>query len=162
MPANRNQIRLSLVEQVFNQYLQITRAFWKEAEKRATKTIPGWRAALGDGFARQLILIDSQALRFGHLLTTDEFTNPQLSLNDITERLDKHWSDADEKSLIAANPVYREIVEQQKTISSRWKPDAASRSLLKALQLDPKYVKAREAVGDRVRELSDRLRNSDQ
>lgn len=130
MPANRNQVRLSLVEEVFIRYLQITRAIWKETEKRA-KTIPGWRAALVDGFARQLILIDSQALRFGHSLTTDEFTDPRLSLNDITERLDNHWSDADEKSLIAANPVYREIVQEQKTISSRWKSDSVSRSLPK-------------------------------
>ena len=126
MPPNRNQIRLSLVDTVFREYLQVTRAFWTEAERRATKTISDSRAALGDGFAQQLILIDCQALRFGHLIATDEFTDPRLSLNDITERLAKHWSDADEKSLISANPIYREIVQQQKTISSRWKPDAMS------------------------------------
>jgi|ERR1022692_293040 hypothetical protein len=148
MPSDHTQIRLSLVERVFREYLQITRAFWKEAESRAKKTLPHWRPALADGFAQQQIL--------------GEFSDPRLSLNDITERLDKGWSDVDEKSLIAANPVYREIIQQQKTISSRWKPDAVRQSSLKTLQLDPKYAKAREALADRVSELSDRLRNSDQ
>ena len=92
MPANRDPTRLSLVEKVFRQYLQVTRTFWKEAETRAAKIIPDWKAALGDGFAQQLILIDRQALRFGHLIATDEFVDPQLSLNDITERLAQDWS----------------------------------------------------------------------
>ena len=99
MPANRDPIRLSLVEKVFRQYLQVTRTFWKEAETRAAKIIPDWKAALGDGFAQQLNLIDRQALRFGHLIATDEFVDPRLSLNDITERLAQDWQDADEKSL---------------------------------------------------------------
>jgi hypothetical protein len=162
MPSDRAQLRLSLVEKVFKEYLQVTRAFWEEAERRARKTLPEWGPALEDAFALQRVLIDSQALRFGHLITTGELSDPRLSLNNITERLDKEWSDADEKSLIDANPFYREIVQHQKTISSRWKPNAVSRSSFETLQLDPKYTKAREAVADKVSELSDRLLNSAQ
>jgi hypothetical protein len=160
MPGNRDPIRLSLVEKVFRQYLQVTRTFWKDAETRAAKIIPDWKAALGDGFAQQLILIDRQALRFGHLIATDEFVDPQLSLNDITERLAQDWSDADEKSLIATNPVYREVVQQQETISVRWKPNAVSRSALETLQLDPKYAKARDTLAEKVSKLSDTLAQS--
>jgi hypothetical protein len=159
MPPDLTQIRRSLVESVFKEYIQVTRDFWKAAERAAKKALLEWGPTLKDAFAQQRIFVDRQALRFGHLISTDELAYPQLSLNDITERLDAKWLDPEETSLIAQNPYYLEIVQQLQIIAARRSATEIGRSSLMTLQADPTYARLREQVAHRVSELSDRLRN---
>jgi hypothetical protein len=108
-------------------------------------------------FGIQRLFIDRQALRFDHLLRGGIF-NPDTwtSLNSITERLDKEWSEREETELKEGSTIYndvsREIRERQSRLNA-----STLRGPGKTLQQDSKYQSARLALAKEIAKLDKKL-----
>jgi len=155
-----SSVATKLVDDVFRKYLKSTRGFWRVAQRRAVKQAPNARPLLLKAFRLQLVLIDHQAMRFGYLLEGD---TPDWrafkTLNSITDRLNKGWSEVEETSLLSRNSFYREIVEEMKTLQSELDSKALG-APLRELQSDANYLDARRSLAERVQVLDDQLRQN--
>jgi hypothetical protein len=78
------------------------------------------------------------------------------SLDEVSQRLDKNWKATEEGALKESNSLYCGICQEIADIKSKWDSDSLT-APLRAVQLDPQYRVAREAIADRVRELQSRI-----
>jgi hypothetical protein len=160
----RAKSRSEIVEEAFKKYMNACRELWTVSEQRAMSAqqvdmnLPPDRILVWqDMFGIQRLFIERQALRFEYLLGSGVFDlDTWTSLNGITERLDKEWSEKEETHLKESsaiyNNVFREIRERQSRLNS-----SATRGPGEILQQDSKYRDARIALARKIEKLDKKL-----
>lgn len=159
---NRKKSHAQTLEEAFTRYMEACRKFWRVSERRAMSQqeddVPADRMLVWqDMFAIQNLFIDRQALRFEYLLRGGVFNlDSWASLNSITERLDKEWSEREETELLTSNTIYNNVSREIRERQSRL--DASKlRGPGKTLQQDSKYRDARAALAEMIRKLDKQL-----
>ena len=104
----------------------------------------------------QRLYIRRQELRFEHLSARGEFvTGVWNSLSIICDRLDKNWSDIDERGALDNNPAYKDLViavaESEQTRASMHKE--LLEEPMRTMQQHAEYRAARQAIYEKVHEL---------
>jgi hypothetical protein len=146
-------------------YLDSQRQFMKIADTCSQKGWPDRGAVLYYTWECQKLYIQRQEIRFEHLFSRGEFeSGVWKSLSSITDRLDKNWSDIDERGVVlGGNSAYEklmaEITELEHSRASLDK-DLLD-GPLRALQRYAEYRTARQAIHDKVHEFDRRLAELD-
>jgi hypothetical protein len=160
----RKNDRAQIVEEAFLKYINACRNFCGVSEQRAMSVqhggtkIPHDRMLVWqDMFGIQRLFIERQALRFEYLLRDGVFNlDTWISLNSITERLDKEWSEKEEMELKESSTTYNEVSREIKERQSRLNASAL-RGPGKTLQQDAKYRNARLALAKEIERLDKNL-----
>jgi hypothetical protein len=163
---NRNRHKVDSLDQptavrlAFREYSDSQRQFMSVAD---TCSHRGWAdrgAVLFSTWQCQRLYIRREELRFEHLLPRGEFESGVWdSLTRICDRLDKHWSDIDERSALDNSSAYRDltlaIAEAEHSRASMDKDllDGPMRTM----QEHAEYRVARQAIYEKVHELNKRL-----
>ena len=144
------------VRTAFREYLESQRQFMKVADTFSHRGWPDRGAVLYNTWQCQRLYIRRQELRFEHLLPRGEFViGVWNSLSRICDRLEKNWSDIDERGALDNNPVYKDLViavtEAEETRASMHKEllDGPMRTM----QQHTEYRAARQAIYEKVHEL---------
>jgi hypothetical protein len=152
--------RPTSVRSAFREYLESQREFINVADTCSHRGWPDRGAVLYNTWQCQRLYIRRQELRFEHLLPRGEFEiGVWNSLSTVCDRLDKNWSDVDERGALENDSVYRDlataIVEAEQTRVSMGK-DLLD-GPMRAMQQHAEYRVARQAIYEKVHELDRRL-----
>lgn len=146
-----------MVRDTYRKSMQSYREFTNLWERRAIEVSPDQKPLLLNCFRLQNLLMDQRAIRFEYLLKSKSMDCAIFkSLDEISERLDKDWTATEEGDLKESNSNYRDICQEIDDIQSKWDSDSLT-APLKAVEQDPQYRAAREAIADRVQELRSRI-----
>jgi hypothetical protein len=149
--------RHALVRDAYRKSMQSYREFTNLWEQRAIEVSPDQKPVLLNCFRLQNLLMDQRAIRFEYLLKSKSLDCAIFeSLDEIAERLDKDWNATEEGALKECNSHYSDLSREIYDIQSKWAPDALA-APLKAVEQDPEYRAAREAIANRVQELRSRI-----
>ncbi len=146
----------AVIQGAMSEYLLAQREFARVAEACSNKGWPDRRALLYYTWHCQTLYIRRQEMRFERLLALGEFeTGDWNSLGIITDRLYKTWTDSDEASALASDPVYQELTtEIARAEKARASMDQELlEGPLRTVQNQTEYRVAREAIADKVHEL---------
>jgi len=148
------------VRTAFRGYSDSQRQFMNVADTCSHRGWPDRGAVLYNTWQCQRLYIRRQELRFEHLLSREEFESGVWnSLSRICDRLDRDWSDIDERSALGDNSEYRDltiaIAEAEHSRASMDKDllDGPMRTM----QGHAEYRAARQAIYEKVHELNKRL-----
>jgi len=149
--------RLTVVCDVFRQYLKSKRAFLTVAERCTIKGWPDLKPAILGAYKLQFLFNERESLRFEYCIETDGFwTGCWASVSSISRRLDRHWTEGEERELVRRVPRYKEIVDEiaglQETLVA-----GAIHKPLEAARRDPEYGAALLAIQEELRTLDARL-----
>src|ERR1700680_2128569 len=98
------------VRAAFREYSVSQRQFMNVADTCSHRGWPDRGAVLYNTWHCQRLYIRRQELRLEHLLPRGEFeSGVWKSLSRICDRLDKNWSDIDERSALDDNSAYRDL-----------------------------------------------------
>jgi hypothetical protein len=149
--------RHALVRDTYRKDMKSIREFMTLFEQRAILVSPDQKSVLFNCFRLQNLLMDQRAIRFEYLLKSKSLDCAIFnSLDEVSERLDKGWSAAEEGALKERNSHYSDVCREIHDIQSKWVPDVLT-APLKAVEQDPQYRAAREAIANRVQELQSRI-----
>jgi hypothetical protein len=149
--------RRAMVRDVFREYLKSRRDFMKWAGHRAIGIAPDHSAALLKCFHLQALMNEQQSIRFDFLSKSKSVDFALFkTLDEVSQRLLKDWSAAEEEALEKRNPHYCHVSQEIKDIQSNWDADSLT-APLRVLDQDPEYRTARLADADRVQELQRRI-----
>jgi hypothetical protein len=164
--ANKNHYKSgsldhpTAIRNAFREYSESQRQFMKAADTCSHRGWPDRGAVLYNTWQCQRLYIRRQELRFEHLLSRGEFESGVWnSLSSIGDRLDKNWSESDERNVLCDNLAYRnvtaEIAEAELARASLDKDlmDGPFRTM----QGHAEYRAARQAIYEKVHELNKRL-----
>jgi hypothetical protein len=150
---------LTLVYETFHRSQSSYLRYLKIAERRALVVTPAYADAWKNILSLQRLLLEQRKWCFEYLFARNEFKGTVLeSIDRISERLEKDWSEAEETALHDAVEPYRDISQKIADISASWKPhtmDDASPTL----EADEQYRKARLALAARTQDLVTRYKN---
>jgi hypothetical protein len=150
--------RRKVVRDVYRTYLKCTREFMKLAEECALKASADQRVTLLNCFRLQALMNEQQSIRFSFLYESKSLDWTLFkSLDEIFQRLDKGWSAAEEEALKQRNLHYRGVCQEIKDIQLKRGEFDSLTAPLKAVEQDPQYRAAREAIANRVQELRSRI-----
>jgi hypothetical protein len=150
--------RAALACVVFNRYVQIRRDFWETTVNRLRSIADHQPESWQNAFRLQELLVARQALRFDYLFGAKKFKRSTCkSLDRISDRLEKDWSEHEEVALIAFEPSYRDICNEIKSIQAKWDSNALD-EVIRALEQDFRYREARVTLSEEVRKLQSDLR----
>jgi hypothetical protein len=156
-PGQTANSRRALVRDTYRNDLKSTRDFMKLAERRALEVSPEHSVVIRNCFRLQDLLSERCAVRFEYLLKSKSLDCAIFNtLDEVSERFDKDWGATEEGALKKSNAHYCDICQEIEAIQSKWDPDSLTAPLL-AVQQDPQYLAAREAIADRTRELQRRM-----
>jgi hypothetical protein len=142
-----------MVRDIFRKSVRSYELFLHLAEQRANAVVPeeynfAWRNAFG----LQRSLKERQLLRFEDLVRRDRNAQSAWTqLDDIGERLDAGWSEAEERDLSRRSRHYAEVTKSVEHYRAEFKPDVLG-AHSQMLEQDPQYLEARNALADRARE----------
>jgi hypothetical protein len=112
------------VRAAFREYSDSQREFMNVADTCSHQGWPDRGAVLYNTWQCQRLYIRRQELRFEHLLPRGEFESGVWnSLTRICDRLDKNWSDIDEKNALDDNSAYRDLtiaIAEAEHSAHRW------------------------------------------
>jgi hypothetical protein len=152
--------RPSAIRNAFREYSEAQRKFMEVADDCSHRRWPDRGAALYYTWKCQKLYIRRQELRFEHLFSGGEFESGNWSsLSAICDRLDKSWSDIDERNTLSNDSTYAELTteiagaEHSRTAMGKDLVDGP----LHALQRHAEYRTAREAIYEKVHEIDRRL-----
>jgi len=149
--------RATRVRKTFRRYMQSCRKNMKIIEQRALALSPDHSLALRNCFRLQYLLSERRRSRFEFLLDTKSIDCALFkSLDEIAERVDKGWTEAEEGAIKERDPHYRDISREIAGIQSRWVPDLLTVPL-RRLMHDDIYRKESLAHAARIRELERRM-----
>jgi hypothetical protein len=108
----------------------------------------------------QRLYIRRQEFRFEYLFLRGEFEGGVWnSLSSITDRLDKNWSDIDERAALSHHSAYRDLTAE--VAEAELARGSMDKDLLdgplRTLQRHAEYQSARQAIYEKVHELDKRL-----
>jgi hypothetical protein len=150
----------SVIRGAMSEYLESQRQFMRTAETCSHRGWPDRGAILYYTWKCQQLYVHRQELRFEHVFSRGEFeTGVWSSLSNITDRLDKNWSDIDESGVLSNNPAYKDLTtEISEAEYSRGSMDKDVREgPIQTLQQHSEYRAARQAIYEKVREFDRRL-----
>jgi exonuclease VII small subunit/putative component of membrane protein insertase Oxa1/YidC/SpoIIIJ protein YidD len=148
--------RLVIVRNTFREYMQSCSEFWTAFQRCtiAIKCSERQRQALQTHLRLQTLWLARQRLRFEYLLRGRTFeTGFWGELDNITQRLDKEWSDNEETDLLASEPTYRDLLVEIEDLVPKMN-GAELDAPIKALQQNAQYREARELMADEVQRLN--------
>jgi len=147
----------TVVRDVFRQYLESKRAFLTVAERCTIKGWPDYKAAILDSYRLQFLFNERESLRFECLIETDDFcTGSWASVSSISRRLDRHWTDREERELVRRVRHYKEVVDEIAALQKKLVAGAIHEPL-EAARRDPEYGTALLAIQEELRTLDARL-----
>jgi hypothetical protein len=150
----------SVIRSAMSEYLESQRQFMRTAETCSQRGWPDRGAVLYYTWKCQQLYIHRQEMRFEHVFSRGEFeTGVWNSLTSITDRLDKNWSDIDERSALSNNSAYKDLTTAiSEAEHSRASMDKDLREgPIQTLQQHAEYRTARQAIYEKVHELDKRL-----
>lgn len=151
--------RPALTRDIFRKSVRSYELFLDLVERRAEAVVPEeFKLAWKNAFALQRSLKERQLLRFEALISRDwEAQIAWTQLDDIAERLDAGWSETEERDLLRASRRYVEVARSVEYYRAEFKPDMLG-SHSQVLEKDSKYSEARNALADRARANSARMK----
>jgi hypothetical protein len=154
---NPKKRRAAKVRESFRQYLKSCHAISKITEHRALAVSPDKKLALLNCFRLQDLLRERETIRFEFLLEIYALDCSLItSLDEIHQRLDQGWTEAEEGVLKEINSHYGGVSREIAEIRSKGVPNSFA-DLLNALQQDPKYRTASIAHAALVRKLQRKI-----
>ena len=145
--------RANIVYDTFIKWVNSYQDFLRIAERRALKVSPAYKQAWQNAFSLQRLLKRRQSLRFKYLFAGGKLDFATIkSLDSITERLDKGWTEVEETDLRQCMAAYRDDSRAIEDIQSKWDPHALD-DARQLLENDSQYREARLALSERAQKL---------
>jgi hypothetical protein len=150
--------RVTLVSDIFRQYLDALREFEGVLEQCSLKGWPDKKNALRTAFRIQELFYEQMRFRLDHLLqssASDDAIWKRATISSVHERLEAGWKDTDE-ALLRKNQSYaavqKEIEDLRAVLDS-----AGLVGPFKMVKRDPELLAAGNAFDKRFRDLERRL-----
>jgi hypothetical protein len=151
------KMRAARVRDTFRKYLDSCREYSKTTEQRALTVSPDQELALLNCFRLQGLLRKRETIRFEFLLDIHSLDcSLTKSLDEIEQRLDKGWTEAEEGVLKEINSHYGGVSREITEIRSKGIPNSLT-DPLRALQQDSKYRAASIAHAAVVRKFQKKI-----
>jgi hypothetical protein len=151
--------RPAVIRDIFRKSVRSYETFLDRAEQRANVVVPEeYRLAWRNAFGLQRSLKKRQLLRFEALVRRDrDAQTGWTQLDDIAERLDTGWSEAEERDLLRTSRRYADVARSIEYYRGEFKPEMLQ-THRQTLEQDSQYLEARNGLADRARANQERMK----
>lgn len=142
----------------FRQYIEAKRTFIAVYERCTLKGWPDLTAVVQHDTKFKNLVIQSQTLRFNHLLGRIPVEDPVWeSLDSVLSRLENTWTDNDEANLSTESEEYRRVSSELALAEAALKPETLAEARNAAVK-DPEWRDAADAFRIRHCAIDEKLK----